>query len=66
MKPGDVLSHQEMCVVEKMSLQRGMNFRSRGKPNIILMSTRRGAPYRDSFEGDGRFSSMKGTTSLGT
>ena len=43
-----------MCVVEKMSLQRGMNFRSRGRPNIILMSTRRGAPYRDSFEGDGR------------
>lgn len=54
MKPGDVLSHQEMCVVEKMSLQRGMNFRSRGRPNIILMSTRRGAPYRDSFEGNGR------------
>jgi hypothetical protein len=37
-----------------MSLQRGMNFRSRGRPNIILMSTRRGAPYRDHFEGDGR------------
>lgn len=54
MKPGDVLSHQEMCVAEKMSLQRGMNFRSRGRPNIILMSTRRGAPYRDHFEGEGR------------
>lgn len=54
MKPGDVLSHQEMCVVEKMSLQRGMNFRSRGRPNIILLSTRPGAPYRDRFEGEGR------------
>jgi hypothetical protein len=54
MKPGDLLSHQEMCVVEKMSLQRGMNFRSRGRPNIILMSTRQGAPYRDQLEGDGR------------
>ena len=43
-----------MCVAEKMSLQRGMNFRSRGHPNIILMSTRRGAPYSDRFEGDGR------------
>jgi hypothetical protein len=54
MNPGDVLSHQEICLVERMSLQRGMNFRSRGRPNIILMSTRRGAPYRDHFEGDGR------------
>lgn len=54
MNPGDVLSHQEMCVAEKMSLQRGMNFRSRGRPNIILMSIRRGAPYRDRLEGEGR------------
>ncbi|MFI5180163.1 MAG: HNH endonuclease [Thermoanaerobaculia bacterium] len=37
-----------------MSLQRGMNFRSRGRPNIILMSTRRGAPYRDRLEDEGR------------
>jgi len=53
MKPGDVLSHQEMCVAEGLSLQRGMNFRSRGRRSIILMSTRPGAPYRDRFEGDG-------------
>ncbi len=31
-----------------------MNFRSRGRPNIILMSVRKGAPYRDQFEGEGR------------
>ena len=31
-----------------------MNFRTRGRPNIILMSIRRGAPYRDRFEGEGR------------
>lgn len=54
MKPGDVFSHQEMCVHEKMSLQRGMNFRSRGKPSIILMSVRSGAPYRDKLSDDGR------------
>ena len=42
-----------MCVTEKMTLQRGMNFRSRGRPNIILMSVRPGAPYRDRFEGEG-------------
>jgi hypothetical protein len=53
MRPGDVISHQEMCVVERMSLQRGMNFRSRGRHSIILMSTRAGAPYRDRFERDG-------------
>jgi len=41
-------------MAERMSLQRGMNFRSGGRPNIILMSTRRGAPYRDRLEGDGR------------
>jgi hypothetical protein len=54
MRPGDVVSHQEMCVAEGLSLQRGMNFRSRGRPNIILMSIRKGAPYRDQFEGEGR------------
>ena len=54
MKPGDVLAYQEMCAVEKISLQRGMNFRSRGRPNIILMSTRRGAPYRDRLKSQGR------------
>lgn len=54
MRPGDVLAYQEMCVAEKMSLQRGMNFRSQGRPNIILMSTRRGAPYRDRLEDQGR------------
>ncbi len=31
-----------------------MNFRSRGRPNIVLMSVRRGAPYRDHVEDDGR------------
>ena len=54
MKPGDVLAYREMCVAERMSLQRGMNFRSQGRPNIIFMSTRRGAPYRDRLEDKGR------------
>ncbi|MFM9078348.1 MAG: HNH endonuclease [Solirubrobacterales bacterium] len=37
-----------------MSLQRGMNFQSGGRPSIILMSVRKGAPYADRLEDDGR------------
>jgi len=44
----------EMCGHEGASLQRGMNFRLRGQTNVILMSVRRGAPYADSIEEDGR------------
>ena len=54
MRPGDVVSYQDMCVIEGQSLQRGMNFRSRGHRTVILMSVRRGAPYRDRFEDEGR------------
>lgn len=55
MQPGDVLSYTEMCMAEQgYSLQRGMNFRVRGGDySIILMSTRRGAPYHDKVEEDG-------------
>lgn len=53
-KPGDILSHAEMCAFEGMSLQRGMNFRSGGRASIILMSLRKGAPYSDRLEDDGR------------
>lgn len=52
--PGDIFSHAEMCTVEGMSLQRGMNFQSGGRPSIILMSVRKGAPYADRLEDGGR------------
>jgi hypothetical protein len=52
--PGDVISYMEMCGQEGASLQRGMNFRLRGQTSVILMSVRRGAPYSDRIEEDGR------------
>jgi len=52
--PGDVISYIEMCQEEGASLQRGMNFRLRGAESVILMSLRRGAPYADRIEENGR------------
>jgi len=54
MKPGDVISYLAMCSEECVNLQRGMNFRLRGGFSVILMSLRRGAPYADRIEEDGR------------
>jgi hypothetical protein len=53
--PGDIVSHSEMCVAEGgVMLQRGMNFKLRGGTSVILMSLRKGAPYADRIEDDGR------------
>jgi len=49
----EILSYLEMCQREKMSLQRGMNFRAGDNYSIILMSQRTNAPYRDRIEDDG-------------
>lgn len=43
----NVLSHNEMCRREGVSLQRGMNFGLGGNHSVILMSVRPNAPYRD-------------------
>lgn len=51
--PGDIISHTEMCLEEGFSLQRGMNFRVKGKTSIILMSLRKNAPYADRVEDNG-------------
>lgn len=51
---GDVLSHAEMSLAEGMQLQRGMNFRPRGRRSILLMSTRPGSPYEDAVGDEGR------------
>jgi hypothetical protein len=53
-KPGDVVSYIDMCQEEGVNLQRGMNYRLHGARTIILMSLRRGAPYADRVEDDGR------------
>jgi len=51
--PGEVLSYVEMCTAEGVSLQRGMNFRSRSGASVVLMSVRPGAPYADRVEDGG-------------
>jgi hypothetical protein len=52
--PGEVISYLEMCREEDVNLERGMNYRSGGRPSVILMSLRPGAPYDDRVEQDGR------------
>ena len=52
--PGDVIPYIRMCQEEGVSLQRGMNFRLHGGTSVILMSLRRGAPYADRVEEEGK------------
>lgn len=42
-----------MCIREKTSLQRGMNYRIGKNYSVILMSTRKNAPYNDEILEDG-------------
>lgn len=51
---GDVVTHHEMCGVEKRMLQHGMNFRNGRHRSVILMSRRPGAPYDDQVFDEGR------------
>ena len=51
---GEIISYNEMCQREgQSSLQRGMNYGIDQAYSVILMSVRRGAPYRDRWEEDG-------------
>ena len=43
-----------MCQVEGVNLQRGMNYKLRGKLSVILMSVRKGAPYNDEVLDNGK------------
>jgi len=43
-----------MSVEEGAHLQRGMNYRLTSGNSVLLMSVRRGAPYQDVIEDDGR------------
>jgi hypothetical protein len=52
--PGEVVSYLDMCREEGVNLQRGMNYRFRADSTVLLMSVRRGAPYADRVEEDGR------------
>lgn len=48
-----IFRHPEMCQVEGISLQKGMNFSPLKAHSIVLMSRRKNAPYRDHVEEDG-------------
>lgn len=50
----NIISYQEMCANERMSLQRGMNFLPNSEYSIVLMSVRENAPYDDQVIDDGR------------
>lgn len=50
---GEIISYLDMCRIEGTSLQKGMNFRLRGRHSVILMSRRSNAPYADRVEEDG-------------
>lgn len=54
MQTGDIISYTEMCMAEGYSLQRGMNFQVGGGTSVILMSVRKGAPYSDQIEDEGK------------
>jgi len=51
---GSVISYLEMCSDEGVNLQRGMNYKLRGRFSVILMSIRPGAPYADRIEDEGK------------
>lgn len=54
LKQGDVISYLDMCREEGVNLQRGMNYRLKGRLSVILMSLRPGAPYADRIEENGK------------
>lgn len=60
LKPGDVVSYNEMCLATGASLQRGMNFRLPSGKTVILMSRRPGAPYEDQVSEDGHTLTYEG------
>lgn len=48
-----IFKHPEMCHLEGLSLQKGMNFLPLRDHSVVLMSRRKNAPYRDHVEEDG-------------
>lgn len=53
MRPGDIVTHTQMCEHEGTMLQRGMLFRPPPSSGVILMSQRANAPYRDAADLNG-------------
>ena len=53
-KPGDILTYQEVCHIEGVNLQRGMNFHLKPEYSVLLMSARPGSPYTDRVQDEGK------------
>lgn len=53
-RPGDIISYLEMYQFLGGMVQKGMNFRLRGRETVVLMSLRKGAPYADRVEDSGK------------
>lgn len=54
-RQNDIISYAELCLREGgRTVQKGMNFRFSDPYSVILMSTRKGAPYDDSISNDGK------------
>lgn len=51
MPDSPIISYLDLSQKEKQSLQRGMNYRTDGRPSVFLTSTKRNAPYRDEWSG---------------
>lgn len=55
-----IISYADIVKREEMMLQRGMNFRAKPNYSIILMSVRKGAPYRDCWHEDSELLEYEG------
>ena len=50
----EIITYLELCNREKSHLQHGMNWRIQPTHSVFLMSMRKGAPYDDQIEDDGK------------
>jgi len=50
----EIITYLELCNREKAHLQHGMNWRIQSTHSVFLMSTRKGSPYDDRIEDEGR------------
>ena len=50
----EIISYLELCTREGAHLQHGMNWRILPTHSVFLMSMRKGAPYDDRIEDEGR------------
>ena len=50
---GNIISYDYLCQKESAKLQKGMNFRLKGRHSVLLMSVRKNSPYQDEITDDG-------------